>query len=113
MQSTFTLSLFGHSLVISSGTLLTIGVGLLILAAFLLFFTRRHRVALQRSMVTDELMLHLSRIADALERQAARPVDQVIAEALKQADRPAQAKPDLEPHKIPYSMFGREFQEGR
>ena len=111
VQSGLTFSVFGHAVVISSATLLAIGTGLLILAAFLLFFARRHRVALQRSLVSDELMLHLSRIADALERQAARPVEQTIVEALRQADRPAQPKPNPESRTIPYSIFGREFQQ--
>ena len=109
MQSSFTFSLFGHSIAVSSAVLLAVGAGLLIAAGLLLFFARRHRFALQRSVVTDELMVHLSRIAEALERQAARPVDQVIAEALKRSDRSVQPEPSVESHTIPYSMFGREI----
>ena len=98
---------------VSSAILLAVGAGLLIAAGLLLFLARRHRFALQRSVVTEELMVHLSRIADALERQAARPVDEVVAEALRRSDRSLQPQPTTESHTIPYSMFGREFQQSR
>jgi len=113
MLTDFSFTLLGHTFAVSSTALLAVGNALLLVAAILLAFARRRRVTLQRSLVSDELMAHLSRIADALERQAARPVDQMIVEALKQADRSAQTAPKVEAHTIPYSMFGREFQQSR
>ncbi len=63
-------------------------------------FRRRRSVVVQRSAVSDQLVYELSRIADALDRIANRPVDQVIASASsRQAEEPT--------GRIPYSMFGR------
>jgi hypothetical protein len=115
MQSQITFPLFGYTMVLSSGTLLALGASLLLLAGVLLIFARKHRVTLQHSLVTDELMVHLSRIADALERQAARPVDQIIVEALKQSERSAKPKEvaTAGSRTVPYSMFGREVSPTR
>ncbi len=64
-------------------------------------FRRRRSVVLQRSSVSDQVVYELSRIADALERIANRPADQVIADASKrQAEESAGGR-------IPLSMFGR------
>ena len=115
MQSEITFPLFGHTIVFSSMTLLAVGALLLIAAGVLLAFASKRRVALQRSIVTDELMVHLARITEALEHQAARPMEKVVAEALTQveAERSAPLQPSSEAHTIPYSMFGREFQQSR
>ncbi len=63
-------------------------------------FRRRRSVVIQRSAVSDQLVYELSRIADALDRIANRPVDQMIASA---SSRQAEESTG----RIPYSMFGR------
>jgi hypothetical protein len=111
MQSHSLVSLFGRTL--SSGELLIAAAGLLVIAALLLVFGRRHKLALQRSWVTDEVMLQLARIADALERQASRPMPQIVAPVSKHEEEPAQTKVVEQVHTIPYSMFGREIPQSR
>jgi hypothetical protein len=54
-------------------------------------------------VVTDQLAIELARIADALDRIANRPADQLIAEASKRAE---------ESRGIPLSMLGRERPQG-
>lgn len=100
---------------ISSTELLVAGAVLLAIAAVMLAFGRRQKIALTRSAVTDELALQLARIADMLERQAFRPNQPIAAEPLKQIDAPpskeiAEAPSQKVPertHAISYSMFGR------
>lgn len=105
MQAGATYSFFGRT--ISTGELLIAGAVLLAIAGIMLIFRRRQRIALHRSLVTDELMLHLSRIADGLDRLAMRPVQTVIAEAPKRVeDLPPQTLTE-QTRSIPYSMFGR------
>src|SRR5258708_22212652 len=43
---------------------------------------RKQRVSVQRSFFTDELMIYLSRIADAVERQADQPTLHQIADMI-------------------------------
>ncbi len=64
-------------------------------------FRRRRTVVVQRSAVSDQVVYELSRIADALDRIANRPADQVIAAASsRQTEESAGGR-------IPLSMFGR------
>jgi len=64
-------------------------------------FRRRRVVVLHRSAVSDQLVYELSRIADALDRIANRPADQMIASASnKQVEESTGGR-------IPLSMFGR------
>jgi hypothetical protein len=64
-------------------------------------FRRRRTVVVQRSALTDQIVCELSRIADALERIANRPADQLIAAASsRQAEESTGGR-------IPLSMFGR------
>jgi hypothetical protein len=63
-------------------------------------FRRRRAVVLQRSVVSDQLVYELSRIADALDRISNRPVDQFIATPGKETDESTGGR-------IPLSMFGR------
>jgi hypothetical protein len=82
-----TSSLFDYPF--SSGDFLLAAAVLLVLAAFLLVFSGRRKIAVRHSEVTEELMVYLARIADALEIQSARPPERLLAEltaALKQPD---------------------------
>ena len=63
-------------------------------------FRRRRAVVLQRSVVSDQLVYELSRIADALDRISNRPVDQYIAAPARETDESTGGR-------IPLSMFGR------
>ncbi|HEY2547471.1 MAG TPA: hypothetical protein VGI46_15485 [Candidatus Acidoferrum sp.] len=84
MQSN-TISLFDFTF--SSGDLVFAAAILLALAALLLIFSRRRKIMLQESLVTEELLILLARVADALEAQAVRTPDRLIADlvaALKQ-----------------------------
>jgi len=63
-------------------------------------FRRRRSVVVQRSAVSDQVVYELSRIADALDRIANRPVDQYIASTSKETEESTGGR-------IPMSMFGR------
>jgi len=62
---------------------------------------RRRAVVLHRSAVSDQMVYELSRIADALDRLASRPIDQTMA-------APTGSFKEDEPRTMPFSMFGRE-----
>jgi hypothetical protein len=62
-------------------------------------FRRRRSIVLQRSVVSDQVVYELSRIADALDRLATRPLDQTIP--------PSNFKEETS-RTMPFSMFGRE-----
>jgi hypothetical protein len=104
------------SLTFSSVRLLVAGGGLLFVAGLLIGLRRKTRVSLQRSLLTDELMIYLSRIADAMERQAERPSPQQIAEMIERriaekrsAEAPSSAA--AKSRAVALSMFGREYPE--
>src|SRR5258708_34935280 len=77
------------SLPVTSTQLLVAGGVLLFFVGLMIGIGRKQRVSVQRSFFTDELMIYLSRIADAVERQADQPtlpqiadmIDRRIAEA--------------------------------
>jgi hypothetical protein len=64
-------------------------------------FRRRRSIVLQRSVVSDQVVYELSRIADALDRIANRPADQAIAAASSRQTEESTGG------RIPLSMFGR------
>jgi len=91
---------------ISTFQLLLAGGLLLGAAALLLVFARGKRIALQRSVVTDEIAIQLGRIADAVERQTQELASRRIAETQRQTELPAlNSNEGARP--ISYSMFGR------
>lgn len=108
MASDAIYSIFGHA--ISSGEVLIASAVMLFLSGVLFIFSRKRRVKLERSWTTDELMLHLSRISDSLDRLAARPT--VVVQSARAEDSTSATAAGTEAHTIPYSMFGREFQQG-
>jgi LPXTG-motif cell wall-anchored protein len=98
------------------------GGGLLFVAGLLIGWRRKNRVALQRSLLTDELMIYLSRIADAVERHADRPTAQQIAEMIERRIAEQQRNSEAsaaaagagaapKTRAVPFSMFGREYPE--
>jgi hypothetical protein len=96
-------SFFGRTITITSHEeLLAIIVMVVVATAWAVQqFRRRRSIVLQRSVVSDQLVYELSRIADALDRISNRPADQVIAAASsKQTEESTGGR-------IPLSMFGR------
>lgn len=105
MQAGAAYTIFGYT--ITTGELLIAAAMGLLAAGALLFLRRRQTVALRRSLVTDELMLHLSRIADLLERQAMRPIQVVMPETTQRTEDGSQQRFQEPTGSIAYSMFGR------
>ena len=108
MLSDHIITLAGRSITITSHDIVMTVVSLIIGLAFwtALYFSRKRIVVVNRSRATDQLTLELSRVADALDRIANRPVDQVIAEATR-GQQQMQPSPQRESRGISYSMFGR------
>lgn len=97
----------------SSVQMMVAGGALLFVAGLLLGLRRKNRVTLQRSLFTDELMIYLSRIADAVERHADQPSAQQIAEMIDRRIAEQQRSAETPPatpkaRAMPFSMFGRE-----
>jgi hypothetical protein len=65
-------------------------------------FRRKRAVVLQRSIVSDQLVYELSRIADALDRISNRPLDPFITAPTREKERDESTG-----GRIPLSMFGR------
>ena len=101
MLSDHVISLFGRSITITSQEqLLAIVVLAIALTTWAVqLFRRRRSVVVQRSAVSDQMLYELTRIADALERIANHPADQVIAAANRRAE---------ESRGNSLSIFGRE-----
>jgi hypothetical protein len=97
------------SIPVTSFQLLVAGGALLILAAVLLAVRRHTRVTLDRSMLTDELMIYLGRIADALEHQRTPTTDDVTVAVLRRMEEMGNAKANGKVREMPFSMLGREF----
>jgi len=98
-----TLILTGHDLLMVSFSLIS---GLIFWMA--LYFSRKRIVVLKRSNAIDQLIVEVSRVADALERIANRPADRSIASALRrQQPQPPLAPLQRESKGVLYSMFGR------
>jgi hypothetical protein len=101
MLSDHVVSFLGRTLTITSQEQ-SLAILLLTVAATawaVQLFRRRRSVVLRRSAVSDQMLYELSRIADALDRIANRPADQVIAAANRRAE---------ESRGNPLSIFGRE-----
>ena len=122
MQAWMIMTTWDPQFPLTSFQMLAASGGLLFAAGLLLGLRRKNRVALQRSPLTDELMIYLSRIADAAERQAERPSAQQIAEMIERriADHQRNAEATAtaaaagaapKSRAVPFSMFGREYTE--
>ena len=102
MLSDHVFSIFGRTLTITGyEQLITGAIVVIVLTAWAVQqFRRKRTVVVQRSVVSDQVVYELSRIADALDRIANRPADEAIAAASLNSP-PPQAR------SIPLSMFGR------
>ena len=101
MLSDHVFSFFGRTITITSQEQLLAILALAVIATAwaVQLFRRRRAVVVQRSAVSDQLVYELSRIADALERIANHPADQVIATANRRVE---------ESRGNSLSIFGRE-----
>lgn len=81
--------------------MMLMGGGLLLAAALLLAVRRKTRVTLENSLMTQELMIYLSRIADALEKLDPPSSEEVTANVLKRLEEIAHAKPNGKVREIP------------
>lgn len=106
MLSDFPLHLFGRTINITGQEQFLALVFILVAGAtwYVLQFRRRRAIFLQRSAVTDQMVYELSRIADALDRLATRPMEQTFHQSVPVGGG---FKED-EPRTMPFSMFGRE-----
>ena len=120
MQVWMTVATWDPQLPLASWEMLVAGGGLLFVAGLLIGWRRKNRVALQRSLLTDELMIYLSRIADAMERHADRPSAQQIADMIERRIAEQQRNSEAsaaaagaapKTRTVPFSMFGREYPE--
>jgi len=104
--SDFPLHLFGRTINITGQEQFLALVFILVAGAtwYVLQFRRRRAIFLQRSAVTDQMVYELSRIADALDRLATRPMEQTFHQSVSVGGG---FKED-EPRTMPFSMFGRE-----
>jgi hypothetical protein len=88
--------------------LLIAGALLLALAAFLLALSRERRVSVKPSNVTEELAIHLGRIANALENLADPLRDRSHFTASREREpAPPEKTAEEAPHHVSYSIFGR------
>ncbi|HLK03505.1 MAG TPA: hypothetical protein VKT53_03620 [Candidatus Acidoferrum sp.] len=104
MLSDAGITLFGYT--VTATQLFLIGAGLLCVG-LLLALARGRRIALQRSIVTDELAVHLARIASAVEQLASEATARRIVEEKLRMNVTLPPAPGEEKHPISYSMFGR------
>jgi hypothetical protein len=101
LLSDHVISLFGRTITITNQEqLLAILVLAVVATAWAVQqFRRRRSVVVQRSAVSDQMLYELARIADALDRIANHPADQLIATASRRAEESRGNSP---------SIFGRD-----
>ena len=104
MLSDAGITLAGHTITMTQ--LLLAGTGLLCFA-LLIALARGKRIALQRSVTTDEIAIQLGRIAAAVEQLAGEAAARRMMEERKLSNVTLPSAPGEEKHPISYSMFGR------
>jgi len=89
MFSDFVVTIAGRSFTVTSHDIFMTIVSLVISVVFwaALYFSRKRVVLLKKSSGTDQVSFELTRIADALERIANRPVDRAIAAAMRRQNQ--------------------------
>ena len=108
MFSDHIVTIAGKSITITGHDAFMAGVSLVIGLLFwtVVSFSRKRIVVLKRSGGTEQVAFELSRIADALERIANRPVDRAIAAATRRQIQ-MQSVPERKSQGAVYSIFGR------
>jgi hypothetical protein len=92
------------SVPLSSFQLLVAGAVLLICAAVLLMLRRKTRVQVESSVVTEELMVYLGRIANALEGPRGPSSDEITNGVLLRLQEIANAKPNGKVREMPVTF---------
>ncbi len=92
---------------LSSFGLMVAGGGLLVFARILLALTRKAKVEVEASAVTDELMICLARIAEGLEGFRAPSRDEVTRDVLVRLHEIANAKPGGKIREMPGVLVKR------
>ncbi len=103
MLSDSEITLAGHTIT----TVQLLSAGIVVLGvALLLALVKAKRIALQRSVVTDEIAIQLGRIADTLDQLAGDARSRNMLQNARQTELPPPKTSEQE-HSISYSMFGR------
>lgn len=102
------ITIAGRTIVLTSHDLVTIAFSLFSGLLFwgLLYFSRKRVVVFKKSPAMDQLLVELSRIADAAERIAGLPADRVNSSAFRAAE-PASPVGKHGGNGSRYSMFDR------
>jgi hypothetical protein len=98
---------WGLNVPLTSFQLLAGGAGLLICAATLLMVRRKSRVEVESSVVTEELMAYLARIANALEGLKATSSEEITAEVLRRLQEIANSKAIGKVREMPVTLLDR------
>jgi uncharacterized ion transporter superfamily protein YfcC len=104
MLSDAGITFFGHT--ITTIQLLLTGSGLLCVA-LLMTLARGKRIAVQRSVVTDEIAIQLGRVASAVEQLAGEAAARRMMDAKLPMNATLPPAVGEEPRPIPFSIFGR------
>jgi hypothetical protein len=91
---------------VTSFQLLVAGAILLGVASLMQALARERRISIKRSVVSDELAIHLARIADALEHIGAKNNNSVHLASGTPENSEAQPASE-QPQHVMFSMFGR------
>lgn len=93
--------------------MLVAGGALLLFAAILMVLRRRTRVVVVSSPLTEEVMVYLARIANAVENSRGPSSDEIAAEFMRRLQEKAEGRESNgESGRVqerPFSMFGREI----
>ena len=92
---------------LTSLELLVAGGALLICAAILLGVRRKQRVEMENSVVTEELMAYLARIANALEGMQVPSSDAITKDVLLRLQEIANTKPAGKVREMPVTYSDR------
>jgi hypothetical protein len=102
---------------ITSFQLLAISGALLLFATLFYALQRKKTVTLEQSLLTDEMIAYLARIADALERRptvasgtSVASTEQIVTEVVRRLEAINQAKLTAKVRPIPSARYGHEFQ---
>ena len=98
---------WGMDLPMSSFQLLVGGGALLICAALLLMVRRKSRVEVESSVVTEELMAYLGRIANALEGLQMPNSEAITKDVLLRLQEIANVKPNGKVREMPVTLLDR------
>jgi len=104
MLSDAGITLFGHTITTMQ---LWLAGSLVVCVVLLIALARAKRIALRRSVVTDEIAIQLGRIAVAVEQLAGEAAARRIMEEKQRSSVTLPPAVGEEMHPISYSMFGR------